>query len=242
MIEILKGSKYKNIINGIVFKTIIVKRIQSVTKYFKIGIYLINLFVFLSLIIVINIYYEWKDFLVYGILTVINTQIILYCGTTITIISFKYFYIVCQYCKLRIMLFNNRVKDILSANDLIVNYKILDAILKEHNSICETIHNYNKFWKKYYFAIVFTLIPFTLLDLQLILFENVFPILVVALVLIFITLSLTLLALNRLISSVFVEILKSYNILYEINIKVGKYLNIKRKLKVRKTKFILKFI
>jgi ABC-type transport system involved in Fe-S cluster assembly fused permease/ATPase subunit len=80
--------------------------------------------------------------------------------------SFLYYLIVCYYCKIRFKSFNDYLNSLKDAKiRAFINYKTVDQLIKDRNSICSDTKNYNKFWQKYYFALTYTLISINLLTL-----------------------------------------------------------------------------
>jgi hypothetical protein len=115
---------------------------------------------------------------------------------------------------------------------MFLKYKLLDELFREHNSVCNKIIFYNKFWKHYFFAINYTLIPAYLLSLHQIIFVD-------SNLLIFMTLfsclsgSLGLhFILNLLIGSINKESSKSYKSLHNFYLNSINLVNTKRKIKV----------
>jgi len=145
--------------------------------------------------------------------------------------SFLYYYIVCYYCRMRFRILNNFLV-LKSANKMFIKYKLIDELFQEHNSICNKIVFYNKFWKHYFFAINYALIPFNLLLMQQIIFEKTN-------LSIFMTLFSVLcgslgshLMLNSIIASSNKESSKSYKSLHNLFLNFINVINIKRKIKV----------
>jgi len=151
--------------------------------------------------------------------------------------SFLYYYIVCQYCKMRFDSINEVLKS-LSSNHIFIEYKKLNDLLAEHDIICHKIISYNKFWKTYYLTINYTLIPLNLLMLQQILFEESNIPTRFALCSIF-SLFLGLhLILNSIIASVNKVSSKSCKILQNFTLNSISLLNTKHKIKVLIVYFI----
>ena len=90
-------------------------------------------------------------------------------NTSIVFESVLYYYIVCFYCKFRLKSINNSI-EMLYKEDFLQLTNI-DIILTQHNQIINSIYNYNKFWKKYYFAILYTIIPVNLMYFHQYFFE-----------------------------------------------------------------------
>jgi hypothetical protein len=50
--------------------------------------------------------------------------------------------------------------------------KKFDQLITEHNSICNDIKSYDQFWKKYTFALTYSLIPINLMAIHELFFEE----------------------------------------------------------------------
>jgi hypothetical protein len=142
--------------------------------------------------------------------------------------SFLYYFIVCDYCRMRFKLFN----DILRNTRKISGSRKVNKLLCEHNRICGQIIGYNKFWKNFYFAINYTLIPMNLMLLQQLLFEDLMLITFIAILIISVGYSLTHFVLNHLAASINREASKSHKYLQKLFIKILSSIDPKRKLKV----------
>jgi hypothetical protein len=84
-------------------------------------------------------------------------------GNTI-IYSFGIFFVICYYCSLSIKALNANLDLIFSLNK--VKPQILNKALDKYNAIHKTISELNKFWKEYYLASIFTLIPVNVICLH----------------------------------------------------------------------------
>jgi hypothetical protein len=208
-----------------------INRIKFIRIIIKLAVYFSVFFYIQMSIILVIISHDLIEIFKYGI-----TGISLYISLGVSVIfivfySFLYCYIVCYYCRMKFRIFNNFLEQEIT-NKMFIKYKVIDELFREHNSICNKIILYNKFWKHYFFAINYTLIPLYLLVLQQIIFEEInFPV--------FITLfsgligSLgTHLMINSLIASINKESSKSYKSLHNFYIKLIILLNPKRKIKV----------
>src|SRR5260221_685315 len=88
-----------------------------------------------------------KDFIIYGIISIILYILLSFLIVKILYYSFEYFYIICYYCKIRVKCLCNQM--VLNSEHLLLNYKSIDKIIRGHNKICQTIFKYNLFWKYY---------------------------------------------------------------------------------------------
>jgi hypothetical protein len=69
------------------------------------------------------------------------------------------------------MILNNKI----SRNKKLSVVKLNARIILEHNNICNDIFKFNKFWKSFFFALTYTIIPINLMLLQQILFDDIMP-------------------------------------------------------------------
>jgi hypothetical protein len=233
IIEILKGSQSMARI-GIIEKESaekLVNKIKFMKSVIQITLYSILFSATLMSIVITIIFYDSENILKYGIPSFILFSTILFTEPTCMLYSFLYYYTVITYCKMRFILYNNALR-MKSGRKLFIEYRIFIKILREHNSILNAIDSYNKFWKIYYFAITYTLIPVNLMLLQQIIFEDL-PItdyLVCSSLLIgYLGLHLIL---NLMTASVYKESAKSHKYLYEFYLNSISLLNIKSKIKV----------
>jgi hypothetical protein len=215
------------------FVEVFVKKVKLMRILIKTGIYLATIIITLMSIVVIIISHNLIDILRCGILSALLYLSIAYTLFSLMSYSFLYFFIVCFYCKMRFRYFNNSLIT-KSSHKIFTELKLINNIIEEHNIICNQIISYNKFWKTYYSAFMYTLIPINLMLLQQILFEEIHFITFIALVLV---LSLFLglhLILNIIIASINGESTKSYKYLQNFYINKMSILNTKHKIKVIK--------
>jgi hypothetical protein len=85
--------------------------------------------------------------------------------------SVLHFFIVGYYCKLRFESLNSKILQTIKINAFLTRKKIYELIT-EHNSICNDIKSYDQFWKKYTFALTYSLIPINLMAIQQLFFEE----------------------------------------------------------------------
>lgn len=233
IIEALKGSISMATIGIIETESVekFVNKIGLMKFIIQITLYSIFFSTTLMLIVIAIIFYDLENVLKYGIPSFILGCTILFSAPYSLLYSFLYYYIVITYCKIRFILYNNALR-MKSGRKSFVAYRIIIKILREHNSILNAIDSYNKFWKIYYFAITYTLIPLNLMLLQQILFEdsNIFNCIAYSSTLIgFLGLHLIL---NLMTASVYKESAKSHNFLHEFYLNSLSLLNINRKIKV----------
>jgi len=233
IIEILKGSQSMARIG--IIETESAEKFANKIKFMKsiiqITLYFVLFSATLLLFVVTVIFYDSEDILKYGIPSFILCSTIIFSVPTRLMYGFLYFYTVISYCKMRFVLYNNALR-VKSGRKLFIEYRIFIKILREHNSILNATDSYNKFWKVYYFAITYALIPLNLMLLQQILFEdlNIFNYFAYSSSLIG-SLGLHLM-LNLMTASVYKESAKSYKCLHEFYLNSKSLLNVKHKIKV----------
>ena len=112
-----------------------------------------------------------------------------------------------------------------------IKSKSIYKFIKEHNNVCHKIYIHNKFWKNYYLALNYTLIPFNLMFLHQISFENLNIFAYIVAVISFISQFSFHLMFNLMTASINNEAKKSYKILIKILQKFNN-IQILQKLKV----------
>jgi len=91
---------------------------------------------------------------------------------TVAINSFIFF-VVCFYCQLRAKEFNNEFNVHIKQTDYLTDSR-LTTLLSKHNRVCLTIRDFNKFYSKFYFIFITTLIPGTILAIPAMMKMNLF--------------------------------------------------------------------
>ena len=137
---------------------------------------LIMLFQFLfSLILMVSVY-NLVDFILYGIPSMIIYQSLGYSILYVTLHCVLCLFTVCEYCRLKFKSVN-KMTEHLAKNCIGNTSKKLNQLLEEHNSICDQIVAYNKFWKNVLQGLIYPVLPLDLLVLHQLLFgkfENIF--------------------------------------------------------------------
>jgi len=239
IIEVLKGLKNMDTIemnDKNQFK-IFIKKINILTSMLKISVKLNAILLTVMPITVLILFYDIKDLIIYGILSGFKFFGFFYFGTAIILYSFLYYFIVCYYCKVRFRLFNDKLKRMKKIKKNYRHKEVLDLI-KEHNRICYRIFMHNKFWRKYSFAMVYSLIPCNLMNLQQLFFEDI-NIGIRGLALVFAIGTLfELFRLNSIMASINSEASKSYKFLFKLFLDMKSNMNLSIKIKV----FILYYL
>jgi hypothetical protein len=232
IIKVLKGIQNMETIkiyNKIEMKKFFTK-IRIIKKFIRIGILCCISFLALIPVITSIIVHDLEYILKYGILS----GILFYAFTHFVIFilgySFLYFFIVCYYCKIRFKSFNRKIGA--NNNKIFIKNELFDALLEEHNEICDTIILYNKFWSKYYFALTYTLIPVNLMLIEEISFHKLnFATFGVCSTFCFTAMFCHLLF-NSITGSINAEAVKSYKFMHQFLIDINFSIDIKRKIKV----------
>jgi hypothetical protein len=206
-----------------------VTKIRIIKKFIRIVILCSNSFITLMPISTI-IFQDLEYILKYGILSGISFCAFAYFVIFIPCYSFLYYFIVCYYCRIRFKSFNRKIGA--NNNKIFIKNEFFDALLEEHNEICDTIILYNKFWSKYYFALTYSLIPVNLMLIEEIAFHKLnFATFGVASTFCFGAMFCHLLF-NSITGSINAEAVKSYKFMHQFLIDTKFSVNIKRKIKV----------
>jgi hypothetical protein len=187
--------------------------------------------IFLITTAIILFKYDFYRAITIGLISLII--IWLYCNYTAGLIyySLMYFLIVSYYCKLRMNSINENLK-ILTENFMIPN-KSIDNLLKDHNDICNTINDYNIFWKRIYEMTLYGIIPTSLISLHQVFFGDLLLLNRLGFI-IQVTSCLSLLfVLNFMTASVHKEVSKSYRLINFLFLKLdSNHTTRRRKIKV----------
>jgi hypothetical protein len=100
--------------------------------------------------------------LFFGILNAIYHGLWAHYVLTIQLYSFQFYFMSCYYFEIRFKIFNNNI----SRNSKLSVVKLTARIISEHNNICNDILKYDKFWKSFYFVLMYTIIPMNLMILH----------------------------------------------------------------------------
>jgi hypothetical protein len=181
-------------------------------------------------IVLLAINLNFIDVLKYGIISLLLYYLFCFSFPTIFFYGFFYYFIVCYYFKIRFKSLKPFITN--STNGSRLKFSSLRAIIKQHNTICKDTKNYNRFWSKYYFALNYTIIPFNLLALQLIFFEdNALMVLISATI--FVILSMfSHFMLNSITASVNAEAGNSFKYLNKLFMSKNSILSVRSKIKV----------
>ena len=198
----------------------------------KIIPYYIKLILFLSAssgILVMYNAYNLMDFILFGILSDLIFILFIYSLAPVGFYSFLCYYIVCEYIRWKFKSINESFREY--SNKFTTNPIVFNHLIHKHNILCKEIHCFNKFWKRFFFNITYTLMPTNLLLLHQIIFGKfdnfVVPYLLETVFVIsfslYLIMCLTNLSINR-------ESKKSFKILFKVNAKTAK--SLKQNIKV----------
>jgi len=234
VIQVLKGSKIMDTFISFDEKVMkeFISKIKFVRTTLKIGIYSTISFISFVAFVIIFISEDLIDLFKYGILTILLYNTFAYIFLFITHYSFLYFYIICYYCRMRIKLFDQFIDR--KTGHLFLKYSLFNKIIREHCGVCNQITVYNKFWRYYFFAVIYTLIPMNLMLLHQNLFEKLNFSVCIAFISVNIGCLAMLLMLNIKISSINKEMSKSYKCLNKYYTNTIYLMNTRHKIKVSK--------
>jgi hypothetical protein len=186
------------------------------------------LFLMPTAIIVLN--YDFFRAISFGLISLIVFWLDYYYIAGIIYYSLMYFLIISYYCKLRMNSINENL-NILTEKFMIPN-KAIDNLLKDHNDICNTINDYNLFWKKIYEMTLYGVIPTNLILLHQVFFEDLLLLNRLAFIIAVTSYLSLLFVLNFMTASVHKEVSKSYRLINSLLLKLGSNHTTRSKIKV----------
>jgi hypothetical protein len=175
-------------------------------------------------------FYHFIDVIKYGIIASLIHWFWYHYISALIIYSLLSFYVVCDYCRIKFKLFNEKISKF-QTNEF-VRFSAVDKIVEEQNHICQTIFRYNKFWRKFYFALNYTFIPLSLLFLQMTLFESQLPAAYLISLIVMMVTSISFVTFNLMTATVHRKSIESYNLILKFYLKMDRVLNVRRKIKV----------
>jgi hypothetical protein len=181
-------------------------------------------------ITVLITFYQLEDIINYGIIALILFWLWYHWAAAVCIYSILAFYIICEFCRIKFKLLNDKISRILSFE--FIRLSAVDEILEEHNHICQTIFLYNRFWKKFYFGLNYTFILLSLLLLQLILFETILPIPYFMSLFALLSAFFFLQIFSLITASVYKKSIESHKLIFKLLIEMDSILDTRRKIKV----------
>jgi hypothetical protein len=144
--------------------------------------------------------------------------------------GFIYFFIICVYCKIRFKIFNKEMPGINLKE--FMRFKNADQIVVEINGNCKNISRHNKFWRKYFFVLTFTLLPLNLSDIQQMVFSELPLIIFIFMIFFCIGSLIAHYMINLVTASVNREARKSHKLLFKFYVENNRSMNLNQKIKV----------
>jgi hypothetical protein len=230
IIEVLKGLKSVDSI-GLEDREeykLFIKRI----KFFKFLVEIcLKSFVYLSFFALITIaflVFDTTQSVFYGLLNAMFHWFWMNYTFGVELYSFLFYFIICYYFRLRFKLLNNNI----SRDSELSVAELNERIISEHNNICNDVTKYDKFWKKFYFVLTYTIIPINLMFLQQLLFDDLIlaAILIASMVVIIFLFSHIIL--NLVSASINTNALKSHKFLFKFQTKFLSSINVRQRIKV----------
>jgi hypothetical protein len=230
VIEVLKGLKSVNTIgleNKEEYK-LFIRRI----KFFKFLVEIsLKCFVYLSFFVLITIaflVFDTTQSIFYGILNAMFHWLWMNCSFGVQLYSFLFYFIICYYFRLRFKLLNNNIP----RNSKLYVAELNARIIREHNNICNDIAKYDKFWRRFYFALTYTIIPINLMFLQQILFDDLILTAILMASMAVIIYLFSHIILNLISASINASASKSHKFLFEFQTKFLSKINVRQRIKV----------
>ena len=249
ILKILKNfdgmQRNRKLINNLKLQKKFTRTIKIIRKIILLTIKSIEILVVLQVITFSVLNYSLIDLICLGVIGGLFHFFIQRSMAVITCISFFYFFIVCYYLNLKFTSLKQQILEIrenFKTNRKSMNTKIFMRIIREFNQICNEIIIYNSFWRKYYFAVNYTMILLNLIFLQLILFENMPTIIKIMLVISCVCAIGAHMACNSVISSINTESKNCYKSLFELYFETNRLMNTRTKIKVTKLGILFQLI
>jgi hypothetical protein len=231
IIEVLKGLKNLDSIGLENNKEcqLFVKRIKFLKFVIEFSLKIISTIILSFLIGLTFLVFDTIQSLFFGILNAMFHSFWTRHALGVQLYSFLFYFIVCYYYTIRFKILNNKI----SRNSKLSVAILTERIIREHNDVCNDILRYDKFWKNFYFALTYTIIPINLMFLHLILFDDVIltAFLIFSMVIVFL---FSHIVLNLISASVNRNASKSYKFLFKFQTKFSSKINVRQKIKVKK--------
>jgi hypothetical protein len=230
IIEVLKGLKSPDSIgldNNKEYE-LFVKRIKFFKFLTEISLKIFSFLSFFFLIGVTFLVFDTIQSLFFGILNAMLHWFWWNCAFGVQLYSFLFYFIVCYYSTIRFKTLNIKI----SRNSKLSFAKMTARIIREHNDICNDFLRYDKFWKKFYFALTYTIIPINLMFLHLILFDDIILTAFLVFSMLVIVFLFSHIVLNLISASVNKNASKSYKFLFKFQTKFSSKINFRQKVKV----------
>jgi hypothetical protein len=230
IVEALKGLKSPDSIgldNNKEYQ-LFVKRIKLLKFMIEISLKIFPTLIFSFFIGVTFLVFDTIQSLFFGILNAMFHSFWTRHALGVQLYSFLFYFIVCYYSTIRFEILNNKI----SRNNKLSVAKLTERIIREHNDVCNHILRYDKFWKKFYFALTYTIIPINLMFLHLILFDDLILTIFLVNSMVVIIFLFSHIVLNLISASVNKNASKSYKFLFKFQTKFSSKINVRQKIKV----------
>jgi hypothetical protein len=230
IIEVLKGLKSVDSIgleNREEYK-LFIRRIKLFKFLVEISL---KFFFYLSFFILITIaflVFDTTQSIFYGILYAMFHWLWMNYSFGVQLYSFLFYFIICYYFRLRFKLLNNNI----SRNSKLSVAELTAKIIREHNNICNDILKYDKFWKRFYFVVTYTIIPINLMFLQQILFDDIILTAILLASMVVIIFIFCHIILNLISAAINTNASKSHKFLFKFQIKFLSSINVRQRIKV----------
>ena len=145
--------------------------------------------------------------------------------------SFFYYFIVCQYVKMRVSELNNSIRAY-SPRKLFMSHKCIKSYLDQHDKISKDIDRYDKFWNRYLFVIHYCLTPLNLIILHMTLFEQMQAMLRILFSSFLVISTFANLIFNLFTASINQEFNNSYKIMQKFSVKSNSVLTVNRRMQL----------
>jgi hypothetical protein len=143
---------------------------QKLFKIFRISFICAIISIFLNVILIMIFNYDFYYALKYGFISALVFCLYLYYSLGIIYHTIMYFFIICYYCKILTNNLNKNLEYLIKK--FFISKKAIDNLLKDHNYMCNTIQEFNIFWKNIYLSLILGSVLITALILHQIFFED----------------------------------------------------------------------
>jgi hypothetical protein len=184
-----------------------------------------NIFFFIALAFVV---FNTIQSILFGILNAIFNLLWITYAFGVQLYCFLFYFIVCHYIRTRFKIWSYKI----SRKSKLTVAKLTARIIREHNNICNDILEYDKFWKNFYFALTYTIIPINLMLLQQLLFDDIKLTTILMYSLFAVIYLISHIVLNLVSASVNKNASKSHKFLFRFQKKFLPLINVKQKIKV----------
>ena len=204
-----------------------IKIMKIMCEYFIFFYFILTVIYIISVLIMKM---TFNEILLFGLLSALLFVIFMFCGTRLTAYSFLYYYCICVYFGIYFKEYQIKIR---AENERIflIKENIMD-LLNVQNIILNKIIKFNRFWCDYTFIVCYTIIPMTLVFIELILFHRLEIHSRILISFLGLVLLLSLFCFNIIAANINSKAINSAKSLYKLLFKFRLCLNISEKLKV----------